>query len=242
MVVIWGKPTLSAYLWLNQQTNGPRCLYPRKFRKTFGLIPVIEAGFVQNWLSNASDLGEGEYFQAAELRNLLKENALHWNEQELSLHFIGPMFSIVHFTIVTKMNLFAQRFISAEVPDRNGNLILLSGKPDGVLASGYRGPEIPYFALQEYKRDIDHPDGDPGGQCLAAMLAGQTLNGNISQPMHGYYVVGQNWYFLMLLGKDYAISAAYSAVTDEVFYILGLLKTLKIRVSAMIDEKAAAQR
>lgn len=155
------------------------------------------------------------------------------------------MFSIVHFTIVTKMNLFAQRFISAEVPDRNGNLILLSGKPDGVLASGYRGPEIPYFAFQrsvvtEYKREKD-PDGDPGGQCLAAMLTGQTLNSNLSQPMYGCYVVGQNWYFLMLLGKEYAISAAYSAVTDEVFYILGLLKSLKIRVSAMIDEKEVTQ-
>ena len=221
----------------------------QNLEKSFGLIPMIEADFVQNWLNNPSPLVDGERFQADELRNLLKENAFHWNEQELSLHFIGPMFSIVHFTIVTKMNLFAQRFISAEVPDRNGNLVVLSGKPDGVLASGYRGPEIPYFAFQrsvatEYKREKDSDDcpahGDPGGQCLAAMLAGQTLNGNISQPMYGCYVVGQNWYFLMLLGKEYAISAAYSAVTDEVFYILGLLKTLKIRVSDMIDENEAA--
>ena len=213
--------------------------------KSFGLIPNRQATFLQEWLTQSVTLSELEQLEAIGLRELLADNALHWNEQELSLHFIGPMFSIVHFTIVTKMNLFAQRFISAEVPDRNGNLILLSGKPDGVLASGYRGPEIPYFAFQrsvatEYKREKD-PDGDPGGQCLAAMLAGQTLNGDLSQPMYGCYVVGQNWYFLMLLGKEYAISAAYSAVTDEVFYILGLLKTLKVRVSDMIDEKAAAR-
>lgn len=205
--------------------------------KKFGLIPRIEADFVQSWLNNPGELLEVDRLQVIELQALLKENALHWNEQELSLHFIGPMFSIVHFTIVTKMNLFAQRFISAEVPDRNGNPILLSGKPDGMLASGYRGPDVPYFAFQEYKREKD-PDGDPGGQCLGAMLVGQTLNGDPSQPMYGCYVVGQNWYFLMLQGKEYAISAAYSAVTDEAFFILGLLKTLKVRVSAMIDARA----
>lgn len=159
---------------------------------------------------------------------MLSDNVFHWNEQELSLHFIGPIFSIVHFTIVMRMNLFAQRFISAEVSDKNGNSILLSGKPDGVLASGFRSPEIPYFAFQEYKREKASDDcpahGDPGGQCLAAMLAGQTLNGNLSQPMYGCYVVGQNWYFLMLLGKEYAISAAYSAVTDEVFLFWGFSK------------------
>lgn len=208
--------------------------------KSFGLIPNRRADFLQEWLTKPEPLTELEQLEAIGLRELLADNALHWNEQELSLHFIGPLFSIVHFTIVTKMNLFAQRFISAEVPDRHGNLILLAGKPYGVLASGYRGPEIPYFAFQEYKREKD-PDGDPGGQCLAAMLAGQTLNGEPSQPMYGCYVVGQNWYFLMLLGREYAISAAYSAVTDEVFYILGLLKTLKARVSAMIDEKAATR-
>lgn len=73
------------------------------------------------------------------------------------------------------------------------------------------------------------------------MLAVQTLKGNLNQPVYGCYVVGQNWYFLMsLMGKEYAISAAYSAVTDEVFHIFALLKTLKTRVPAIIDEKAAA--
>ena len=204
--------------------------------KTFGLIPVIEAEFIQQWLNNPAKLTEGEQFQTTELRSLLKENVLHWNEQELSLHFIGPLFGVVHFTVVTKMNLFAQRFITANVPDRGGNLITLSGKPDGLLASGYRSPEIPYFAFQEYKREKD-PNGDPSGQCLAAMLAGQTLNGDPKQPIFGCYVVGQNWYFLVLQGHQYAISAAYSALTDEAFYILGLLKTLKVSIEGMIDQR-----
>ncbi len=206
--------------------------------KKFGLIPVIDSNDMQSWLSESAEISETDRIQAFELQKLLKENVLHWNEQELSIHFIGPMFSIVHFTIVTKMNLFAQRFISAQVPDSNGNLILLAGKPDGMLASGYRGPDVPYFAFQEYKKEKD-PDGDPGGQCLGAMLVGQTLNGDPEQLMYGCYVGGQNWYFMVLKGREYAISAAYSAATDEVFYILGLLKTLKTRIAAVIDARLA---
>jgi hypothetical protein len=209
--------------------------------KRFRLVPVIEADFIQQWLNSPAAVTKGETFQAVELRNLLKENVLHWNEQELSLHFIGPLFSIVHFTIVTKMNLFAQRFISADIADYTGDFITLSGKPDGLLASGYRSPEIPYFCFQEYKREKD-PTGDPSGQCLAAMLVGQTQNGDINQPIYGCYVVGQNWYFLVLQGRQYAISAAYSAITDEIFYILGLLKTLKANISAIIDARVSDKR
>lgn len=194
--------------------------------KKFGLIPVIEADFIQQWLDDATTLTDGERFQATELRNLLRENVLHWNEQELSLHFIGPLFSVIHFTVVAKMNLFAQRFITADVPDRMGVNITLSGKPDGLLASGYRSPEVPYFSFQEYKREKD-PTGDPSGQCLAAMLVGQTLNGHVNQAVYGCYVVGENWRFVVLLGKQYAISPAFSAATDEVYFIVGVLKRLR---------------
>ncbi len=205
--------------------------------KKFGLIPNRQAAFLHDWLTQPEPLTELERLEAGALRELLADNVQHWNEQELSLHFIGPLLSIVYFTIVSKMNLFAQRFISADVPDYQGESITLSGKPDGVLASGYRSPEIPYFCFQEYKREKD-PNGDPAGQCLAAMLAGQTLNGKPDQPVYGCYVVGQNWYFMMLSGRVYAISAAYSAVTDEVFFVLGLLKTLKTRVSDFINQLA----
>ena len=138
-----------------------------------------------------------------------------------------------------KMNLFAQRLVSADLSDKNGNPITLYGRPDGLIASGYRSPEIPYFAFQrsvatEYKREKD-PDGDPAGQCLAAMLAGQALNGNPTESVYGCYVVGENWRFMVLLGREYAISPAFSAITDEVFYIVGLLKYLKIQIASRID-------
>ena len=202
--------------------------------KRFDLQPKRNAVFLSHWLEQSVGLTPFEKEDANALRELLADNVFHWNEQELSLHFIGPLFSLVHFTVVMKMNLFAQRLVSAEVPDKNGNLITLFGRPDGLIASGYRSPEIPYFAFQEYKREKD-PDGDPGGQCLAAMLAGQALNGNPTELVYGCYVVGENWRFMALLGREYAISPAFSAITDEVFYIIGLLKYLKIQIITRID-------
>lgn len=89
----------------------------------------------------------------ADLKYLLKMNVLHWNEQELALHFIGPIFNFAHLTSV-KYNLFAERFIVATV-----NGIELSGRPDGLLASGYREPEVPYFCFQKYKKERD-PEGE----------------------------------------------------------------------------------
>ncbi len=70
------------------------------------------------------------------------------------------------------------------------------------------------------------PDGDPAGQALAAMLAGQALNNN-ELPMYGCHVIGADWYFMTLEGKEYAISRDYSALTTEIFDIFRVLKVLK---------------
>lgn len=202
--------------------------------KTFDLEPIFVLPALNEWLNAALPLNEPERYEANELRELLTLNAGHWNEQELSLHFIGPVFSMVMFTVVRKMNLFAQRYISAVVPDHTNNPIQLGGKPDGMLASGFRSPDTPFFCFQEYKREKD-PDGDPAGQCLAAMLVGQTLNGRTHEPIYGCYVVGQNWYFLILQGNQYSQSPAFSAATDEVYFIIGVLKQLKQLILARLS-------
>jgi hypothetical protein len=201
--------------------------------KTFELTPVVNSPELAEWLNSALDLNEGERYEANELREQVQLNVLHWNEQELSLHCIGPIFSIPKFTIVRKMNLFAQRYIDGIVPDHEGNPVALSGRPDGILASGFRSPEKPFFCFQEYKKEKD-PNGDPAGQCLAAMLVGQSLNDNANTVVYGCYVVGQNWQFMTLTGRQYAISPAFSAQTDEIYFIIGVLKRLKEIVAARI--------
>jgi hypothetical protein len=53
----------------------------------------------------------------------------------LAAHFIGPIFSFVDYT-TAYFNDFGERIISATI-----NNIELTGKPDGIIASGFREPE-----------------------------------------------------------------------------------------------------
>ncbi len=195
--------------------------------KLFGLRQVFSPPALSSWLSQPVELSSFQLESLQHLRSLLTLNVLGWNEQELSLNFIGPIFTLAEISS-QRYNLFAQRQISARV-----NGFFLTGKPDGMVASGYREPEIPYFAFQEYKKEKD-PNGDPAAQALAAMLVGQALNTGHTHPLYGCYVVGENWRFLVLDGTEYAISPAFSALTDDLSDILKALISLKNTVAELV--------
>jgi hypothetical protein len=107
-----------------------------------------------------------------------------------------------------------------------------------MIATGYRSPKVPYFCLNEYKRQTD-PNGDPRGQALIAMMIAQELNKNhnrnADRPLLGCYVIGRNWYFMALIGTQYAISKDFSCVDDEIFDIYRILKGLKVQIEKMIS-------
>jgi hypothetical protein len=58
------------------------------------------------------------------------------------------------------------------------------------------------------------------------MLVGQTLNGD-QRPIYGCYVIGSDWRFMLLDGKQYVISRDYSALSDEIYDVLRILKALR---------------
>ena len=188
--------------------------------RRFGLRPSFSNPLLDRWLQSATLVTETEKERLQELRNLLTFNVNGWNEQELLLQFIGPLLTIVQFMEFYRFNLFAQRHVGAVIDE-----VEVGGEPDTIIATGYREPEIPMFAFTEYKRQID-PQGDPAGQTLAAMLVGQALNGN-QHPVYGCYVVGSDWRFMLLDGKHYLISRDYSALSDEIYDILRILKALR---------------
>jgi hypothetical protein len=207
---------------VEKRLNFNQCTLPLLDR-TFGLRRAMELPALALWLQQgkAQPLSDLDHSKLADLQELLLINADSWNEQELSIHFIGPIFSIVKFVELYHYNLFAQRHIEAVVQG-----CLLGGEPDGLIASGYYEPEIPFFAFSEYKRQRD-PSGDPAGQALAAMLVGQTLNPQ-PQPLYGCYVVGRDWYFMTLEEQHYAVSYGHNALqTEELADILRILKALK---------------
>jgi hypothetical protein len=194
--------------------------------KTFGLRSTTECAELDQWLNNDSQLIASQKDEISLLQSLLKHNVLHWNGQELSLHFIGPLFSLARFiSVELRYNIFAERAIEATIESTKLGKIRLYGKPDGIVASGYREPETPFFSFQEYKKELD-PDGQPAGQVLAAMLFGQVLSES-EFPIYGCYVIGQNWHFVTLVGKKYCISPAYSALTNEITFIFKALLGLK---------------
>lgn len=65
------------------------------------------------------------------------------------------------------------------------------------------------------------------------MLAVQQLNHDDS-PIYGCYVIGRDWYFMVLENKQYSISRDYSCVTQEVFEIYKILKNLNAKIEALV--------
>ncbi len=149
-----------------------------------------------------------------------------WNEVELENKFISPL--IVFSEIDNKQfAYFLERELQAIIGEYE-----LSGKVDGMIATGYRKPKTPFFCLNEYKRQTD-PNGDPRGQVLIAMLVAQQLNAN-NKPVFGCYIIGSSWYFVALQDKQYAISNVYTATDEEIFDIFRILKGLKFEIDLMI--------
>jgi hypothetical protein len=188
--------------------------------KTFGIEQIDTLHALDSWLAMPSEPSAFEEESLLHLRSVLNFNIHDWNEYELDSHFIGPIFTLVNFS-TKKFNHYSQRFLQGQVGDYQ-----LFGKPDGIVSAGRREPETPYFAFQEYKKELD-PNGDPAGQTLAAMLVGQSLNDDPSRPIYGCYVNGRDWYFMVLLGKEYSISQDFSATTNDIFKIFATLKALK---------------
>lgn len=192
--------------------------------RLFGIRQTFANPLLERWLQTEIALSDTEKLILKNYQDLLLINRDAWNEQELAMNFIGPVLGLGHFSEPYRFNLFAERKISVVISADSGD-VELSGEPDGIIATGYREPEIPLFAFTEYKRQLD-PEGDPTGQTLAAMLAGQALTHN-THPVYGAYVVGSDWRFMILTGQQYTISRDYSALTDELFDILRILKALK---------------
>ena len=205
--------------------------------KMIGIRQSKNSDVLNEWIK----LGKSIKLNTTE-RNILNlyqqtliSNLVSWNEQELALNFIGPVVALVQIGSDEKSyNLFAERAVSGILTTINGEEILFNGRPDTFVASGFREPEVPFFSFHEHKPEVEG-DGDPVGQVLAAMLVGQAQNPDKSLPIYGCYVIGQNWYFLVLKDKNYTIASPFAATNKEVFDIFKTLKALKIIVEVRAD-------
>jgi hypothetical protein len=197
-----------------------------KIDDAFNTKQVRKLPILQELLSFKYELDDYEKRYLDELQEVYYLGGDDWNEVELENKFISPL--IVFSKINTeKFSYFLERPLEATIGEYE-----LSGKVDGMIATGFRNPRVPYFCMNEYKKGTD-PDGDPKGQALIAMLAAQHHN-NDSKPILGSFIVGSNWYFMALVGKEYAISNVYTCTDEEIFDIFRILKGLKVLIERLI--------
>ncbi len=134
--------------------------------EAFGTKQIFVSEKLNSWLSSKYETSEYEKRYLLHLQSKLVLGGDEWNEVELDNKFISPVFMFSDFD-----NPQFAYFLERDMKTTMGEYEI-SGRIDGMIATGYRNPKNPFFCLNEYKKQTN-PDGDPKGQCLIAMLAAQ---------------------------------------------------------------------
>ncbi len=187
--------------------------------KAFGLHQIWECTLIDQWKNQGIEIDDFEKKTLLNLQKSLIRGGRAWNEVELENKFISPVMMTANIDD-EQIGYFLERHLSGIVGDYE-----LSGIVDGMIATGFREPDIPLFCLHEYKRSIEN-QGSPDAQALAAMLIAREKNNN-QKPIYGVFVVGLVWNFIILNGNEYFISKTYHADDEEIFAIFKMLKALK---------------
>ena len=191
-----------------------------KIDDAFGTIQMDDSVALTDWLSYKYEANEYEKTYLLHLQSKLLLGGDSWNEVELENKFISPVFMFSDFDN-RKFAYFLERDMKVEIGEYE-----ISGRIDGMIATGFRNPKKPFFCLNEYKKQTN-PDGEPQGQCLIAMMASQVKNEN-NNPIYGCYVIGKFWRFILLEGKTYSLSNFYKADDEQIFDIFRILKGFNI--------------
>ena len=192
-----------------------------KLDKAFGLQQIWDCELLEKWQSLSQNVVISEFDEQIplKLQNPLIKGGRAWNEAELESKFITPL--IIQSDIDDgEIGYFLERHLKGGVGEYE-----LTGIVDGMIATGFREPDIPFFCMHEYKKSIENA-GMPDAQALVAMLVAREINEN-KKPIYGMYIVGLMWNFMLLNGNDYCISRGYNAEVEDVFDIFKMLKALK---------------
>ena len=175
------------------------------------------------WLDVANALLDAhqQYF-FEEILNEAQVSIEGWNEEELKMQFISPLFLITGLKNTDKYRVFYERILTATIENKS-----LSVKIDYMIATGKLDLfKNPYFYFQEYKPQR-RPSGDSMGQLLQAMMIAQAKNNN-GKPIYGCEIMGKDWNFVILEGKTYCISKSYDCTERvELLQIISILRHFK---------------
>ena len=202
--------------------------------KTFKLNRIVtyQTPLMQEWLDvQMPDLNIGEQYNFDRALLKAQTSIAGWNEEDLKMKFISPILELGQLMDGDGVIGYFDRIISATVED-----IKLTVKSDFMLATGILDVfETPYFHFQEYK-PYKNPSGDSMAQLLEAFLIAQEKNKN-GKPLYGVDIMGTNWQFVIMEGKDYCISSIFNSIdrTDLLTIIAVLRKFKYILETRLLD-------
>jgi hypothetical protein len=182
--------------------------------RTFGVLEAYNLPAMQNWLQVLYDLTPQEENIVNALCQEITDYGKFWNEEDTKAFFIIPLINLIRFQQKGKYRTFMKATFQADVVDAQNNICALRGRVEMVVATGKQDPQTPFFFSNEYKAQRKVVT-DPQGQLLIAMLAAQAKNNGLNLPIYGMYNIGQLFYFVVLVGKEYAVSKSFDA-TDEI--------------------------
>ena len=191
----------------------------------YNLPRLREGKLVDEWTAAKGDLLPEEMLRLQKLHKKTLQSGDGWNEEELKMKFISLIFDLVDIEVDGLIVSFYERTMTAVVSNLKINVIC-----DCLLASpaGIATPRMPYFFLQEFKKQKGDSN-DPEAQMLAAMLVAQHLNAD-EKPIYGAWLVGSIWNFTVLYEGKYYVSRKFDAgnMNDliQIVFILRKLKTL----------------
>lgn len=135
-----------------------------KLDKAFGMKQLLEKEFplMQKWQESSKtfEVSEIEKINLLNLQEPLQWGGKSWNEYELENKFISPLIMQVRFDD-REIGYFLERSLKAEIGEYE-----LSGIVDGMIATGFREPEIPFFCVHEYKKSVENA-GMPDAQACS---------------------------------------------------------------------------
>jgi hypothetical protein len=189
----------------------------------FDIQPVSQCTDLNDWMAANYELNAAETDILEELHLETIDCADYWNEEELKIQFVGLVFLVAKVKVNHKIRVFYERSMTAEV---NGYKLAVIADCMVATPRKFNAPQNPYFFLQEFKKGKGEKT-DPEAQMLMAMLIAQHLNAD-NKPVYGGFLVGSEWRFTTLIGKNYCITRKFDAMRKEdLWQIVFNLRKLK---------------
>jgi hypothetical protein len=161
------------------------------------------------------------------------------SESDIKMKLLGPALNASGFDN-SKFSTFGEVYIKTELTGQDGTKLKVSGRPDLVVALGEIEPSMPYFCMQDYKRQSG-TKSDPQGQVLIEMLAAKQLSLNEGTDLvtiFGVFTIGRELNFLTLENHQYALSKTYLLdVEQDLIDVTLRIRALKYIIADLIGVK-----